>query len=47
VIKVFQGGDTPEILKRIKTLFTTGKSFKPEACRNESFETYYLGLGKK
>ena len=47
VIKVFQGGDTANLLKTIRSLFETGKSFKPEACRAESFETYYLGLGKK
>jgi 23S rRNA (uridine2552-2'-O)-methyltransferase len=47
VVKVFQGGDTAEVLKRLRTLFTTARSFKPEACRSESFETYYLGLGKK
>lgn len=47
VIKVFQGGDTSGLLKSIRSLFTTGKSFKPQACRAESFETYYLGLGKK
>ncbi|MDR2738216.1 MAG: RlmE family RNA methyltransferase [Treponema sp.] len=46
-VKVFQGGNTAAILKRIRELFKTGKSFKPEACRSESFETYYLGLGKK
>ena len=46
VVKVFQGGDTATILKRIRELFKTGKSFKPEACRSESFETYYLGLGR-
>jgi 23S rRNA (uridine2552-2'-O)-methyltransferase len=46
-IKVFQGGDTSTVLKRIKELFNSAKSFKPEACRSESFETYYLGLGKK
>jgi 23S rRNA (uridine2552-2'-O)-methyltransferase len=46
-IKVFQGGGTSTVLKRIKELFTNAKSFKPEACRSESFETYYLGLGKK
>ena len=28
-------------------LFESGKSFKPQACRAESFETYYLGMGKK
>jgi 23S rRNA (uridine2552-2'-O)-methyltransferase len=46
VVKVFQGGDTASILRRIRELFKTGKSFKPEACRSESFETYYLGLGR-
>ena len=46
-VKVFQGGDTGSLLKTIRGLFETGKSFKPQACRNESFETYYLGLGKK
>jgi 23S rRNA (uridine2552-2'-O)-methyltransferase len=47
VMKVFQGGDTQELLKKIRALFTAGKSFKPQACRRESFETYYLGLGKR
>jgi 23S rRNA (uridine2552-2'-O)-methyltransferase len=47
LVKVFQGGDTAVILKRIRELFTFGKSFKPGACRSESFETYYVGLGKR
>ncbi|MDR1566330.1 MAG: RlmE family RNA methyltransferase [Treponema sp.] len=46
VVKVFQGGDTQELLKKIRGLFAVCKSFKPQACRSESFETYYLGLGK-
>jgi 23S rRNA (uridine2552-2'-O)-methyltransferase len=46
VVKVFQGGDTGNLLKRMRSLFKTAKSFKPQACRSESFETYYLGLGK-
>ena len=46
VVKVFQGGDTGNLLKKIRGLFKTGKSFKPASCRSESFETYYLGLGK-
>ena len=46
-LKVFQGGDTGSLLKTIRGLFETGKSFKPQACRAESFETYYLGLGRK
>jgi 23S rRNA (uridine2552-2'-O)-methyltransferase len=47
VVKVFQGGDTGNLLKQIRGIFKSGKSFKPQACRSESFETYYLGLGKK
>ena len=47
VVKVFQGGDTPKLLKHIRERFTIGKSFNPHACRRESFETYYLGLDKK
>ncbi|MDR2574986.1 MAG: RlmE family RNA methyltransferase [Treponema sp.] len=46
-IKVFQGGDTGKLLKAIRGLFETGKSFKPQACRAGSFETYYLGLGRR
>jgi 23S rRNA (uridine2552-2'-O)-methyltransferase len=46
VIKVFQGGDVSELLKRLKALFKTAKSFKPQACRSESFETYYVSLGR-
>jgi len=46
-IKVFQGGDSGAFLKQIKTLFTTAKTFKPQSCRGESFETYFIGLGKK
>ncbi|MDR0688782.1 MAG: RlmE family RNA methyltransferase [Spirochaetaceae bacterium] len=47
VAKVFQGEGAPEILKGIRERFRTGKSFKPQACRGSSFETYYIGLGKK
>jgi 23S rRNA (uridine2552-2'-O)-methyltransferase len=47
VLKVFQGEDTAGLLKKIRELFETGRSFKPAACRRESFETYYLGLGRR
>jgi len=47
VVKVFQGGDTGNLLKTMRSLFGTAKSFKPEASRSGSFEVYYLGLGKK
>ncbi|MDR1031283.1 MAG: RlmE family RNA methyltransferase [Treponema sp.] len=46
VVKVFQGGDSSGLLKGIRKRFKIGKSFKPQACRRTSFETYYLGLDK-
>ena len=46
IVKVFQGEGAPELLTRIRGLFKAGKSFKPRACRSNSFETYYIGLGK-
>jgi 23S rRNA (uridine2552-2'-O)-methyltransferase len=47
IVKVFQGGDTSELLRRLRALFKTEKSYKPQVCRKESFETYYVGLLKK
>jgi 23S rRNA (uridine2552-2'-O)-methyltransferase len=47
IVKVFQGGDTSELLRRLRTLFKTAKSYKPQACRRESFETYYVGLEQR
>jgi len=46
LIKIFQGGESMELLKNIKGKFKEGRSFKPEACRKESFETYFLGIAK-
>jgi 23S rRNA (uridine2552-2'-O)-methyltransferase len=46
-VKVFQGGDSAELLKKMKILFEKAQSFKPQACRGESVETYYVGTGKK
>ena len=46
-LKVFQGSGIDALLKQIRTLFKTVKTFKPQACRGESMETYFIGLGKK
>ncbi|MDR2702318.1 MAG: RlmE family RNA methyltransferase [Spirochaetaceae bacterium] len=46
-LKVFQGADTAALLKRLREQFNNVKSFKPVACRSDSFETYYIGLGKR
>jgi 23S rRNA (uridine2552-2'-O)-methyltransferase len=45
VIKVFQGGDENELRRQMKERFRTVRSFRPKACRKESFENYLLGLG--
>jgi len=47
VIKIFQGGETANFLKTMRSLFETAKSFKPQACRAESFEMYLLGFNKR
>jgi len=45
LFKLFQGGDTSGLLKRMRSLFKTAKTYKPAACRSDSFELYCLGLG--
>ncbi|MCL2243524.1 MAG: RlmE family RNA methyltransferase [Treponema sp.] len=45
-LKIFQGDGSDMPLKQMKILFKTTKSFKPQACRGESVETYFIGLGK-
>lgn len=47
VVKIFQGGDQQSFLKSMREIFTSARGFKPEACRNESFETYLVGINKK
>ena len=46
-VKIFQSGNQAEMLKKMRLVFQTAKGFKPEACRQESFETYLVGLNKK
>lgn len=46
-VKIFQNGSQQKELQKMRAVFTTAKGFKPEACRNESFETYLIGLNKK
>lgn len=47
VIKIFQGGDEKILGDRMRKLFTTVKALRPQAVRKESFETYYIGMGKR
>jgi 23S rRNA (uridine2552-2'-O)-methyltransferase len=46
-VKVFQGADTADFIKKLRPGFASLKTFKPEACRASSFETYIVGLGRR
>lgn len=47
VIKAFQGGDEKQLADLMRGLFTTFKALRPAAVRKESFETYFIGIGKR
>lgn len=47
VAKLFIGGGQREILDRMKAEYGSARTFKPEACRSESFETFVVGQLKK
>ncbi|MDR2304897.1 MAG: RlmE family RNA methyltransferase [Treponema sp.] len=44
ILKIFQGGQSAGLLKRIQRDFESAKAFKPRACRSNSFETYFVGM---
>jgi 23S rRNA (uridine2552-2'-O)-methyltransferase len=46
-MKVFQGSGAEELPALIRERFAGVRSFKPKACRSDSFETYFVGLGKR
>ena len=45
--KIFQGGNSDEILKELRKNFSTVKYFKPDSSRKDSSETYLVALGFK
>jgi len=47
VMKVFEGADYPELLKRAKSLFAEAGASKPRASRAESVEIFIWGKGWK
>ena len=47
VVKLFQGGGEQELMKVLRTLFTRAKVVKPKACRDDYFEVYLVGVGRK
>lgn len=45
--KIFQGGDEQTLLAEMRSRFDTAKQLKPKASRDESFETFLVGIGFK
>jgi len=46
LMKVFLGEDLPDLIKETKALFADFKTYKPDATRKRSFETYVVARGK-
>jgi 23S rRNA (uridine2552-2'-O)-methyltransferase len=47
VLKVFVGEDINDLMWPLKENFQKVSRFKPKACRDRSFEEYFIGLGRK
>jgi len=47
LVKVFQGEEFANVLKKMKRVFREVRTFKPSASREESRETYLLARGLK
>ena len=47
LLKVFVGEDVYELNNALKVRYREVKRFKPEACRDRSFEEYFICFGKK
>jgi 23S rRNA (uridine2552-2'-O)-methyltransferase len=47
VAKAFQGGETAEVIKTLKSRFADVRHVKPKASRAESSEVYLVALGFK
>jgi 23S rRNA (uridine2552-2'-O)-methyltransferase len=42
VAKIFTGAETANFIQSLRPRFAEVKTFKPDACRDESFETYVI-----
>ncbi len=47
VCKIFQGEDSEEFIRQIKSLFNKHRIFKPQSSRKASREIYIIGLNKR
>lgn len=47
IAKAFQGGETEQLLHKLKHSFDTVKHFKPKSSRADSSEIYIIALGRR
>ncbi|GAB0174950.1 MAG: 23S rRNA (uridine(2552)-2'-O)-methyltransferase RlmE [Candidatus Altimarinota bacterium] len=47
ILKVFVGEDVEDLIAPVKQKYTKLTRFKPKACRDRSFEEYFICQGKK
>lgn len=47
VMKVFVGEDIEDLIAPVKEQYAKLSRFKPKACRDRSFEEYFVCIGKK
>lgn len=47
ILKVFVGEDVDELVGPVKARYAKLQRMKPKACRDRSFEEYFICLGKK
>ena len=47
IAKAFQGGETAEVIARLKQHFTSVKTVKPKASRSDSSELYLVATAFK
>lgn len=47
VVKIFQGHNARAMMDLAKNYFENVRTFKPQACRKDSFETYIIANKKK
>jgi len=46
IAKILEGGDVPELIKKMRTQYAKATQTRPKATRKESTEIFLVGLGK-
>ena len=47
IAKVLEGGDVPELIKKLREYYHKASQTRPKATRKESTEIFLVGLGKR